>query len=257
MRVAQMLNVVRVGERLKLIDFDASATIAKMGAEPSFAGAKFSSAVLPPEMLHRLEGDSPRRQFEAHFAEEIATNTALWTKIAPKDGYVVKTFLTKDDANLPYELVEANSSLDLWSLGMMLFELLTGDMLVPSNRDQDFSSASAMKAIHEWDENSTAAKRRFAKIDDPSARDLVQNLLKREPADRPSARKSLEHPLFQANPKASFADLRTAVDAPLIAMPEPEERADRHAEVSSVTDDTRPLGDTDRAPLADDGSERP
>jgi serine/threonine protein kinase len=43
----KLLNDVRVGTRLRLIDLDASVKI----GEGAFAGAKFSSGVLPPEMI--------------------------------------------------------------------------------------------------------------------------------------------------------------------------------------------------------------
>jgi serine/threonine protein kinase len=45
------LNLVRLGERWKLIDFDAACKL-KAGAK---AGAKYSSAYLPPEMLVKRE----------------------------------------------------------------------------------------------------------------------------------------------------------------------------------------------------------
>ena len=46
----KLLNAVRVGTRFQLIDLDASAPI----GEGSFAGAKFSSGMLPPEMIAEL-----------------------------------------------------------------------------------------------------------------------------------------------------------------------------------------------------------
>jgi hypothetical protein len=54
------VNFVRLAldGRLRLIDFDAAVPIpdSTLGAPPTYAGAKFSSAVLPPEMIHRLNG---------------------------------------------------------------------------------------------------------------------------------------------------------------------------------------------------------
>jgi serine/threonine protein kinase len=45
----KMMNAIRIMNRLKLIDMDAAATISK-----NFAGAKFSSGVLPPEMFYQM-----------------------------------------------------------------------------------------------------------------------------------------------------------------------------------------------------------
>ena len=77
----KMLNVVRVGERLQLIDLDAAATI-----DEGHAGAKFSSGTLPPEMFAVLDeggGDAQQRQFGDYFAEERDGKTELWRKMAP------------------------------------------------------------------------------------------------------------------------------------------------------------------------------
>eukprot|EP00985_Skeletonema_marinoi_P011237 scaffold5328_cov198-Skeletonema_marinoi.AAC.1 len=54
----KMLNIVRfsLDNRLRLIDLDASARIVPRGGDDeTFAGAKFSSAALPPEMIKRID----------------------------------------------------------------------------------------------------------------------------------------------------------------------------------------------------------
>ena len=54
----KMLNIVRVHNRLCLTDFDASAEIVQPGEDgESCAGAKFSSAILPPEMIAKLNAE--------------------------------------------------------------------------------------------------------------------------------------------------------------------------------------------------------
>jgi serine/threonine protein kinase len=45
----KMLNIVRVGDTMRLIDFDAAASFGDA------FGAKFSSGILPPEMLYKLQ----------------------------------------------------------------------------------------------------------------------------------------------------------------------------------------------------------
>ena len=69
-------------------------------------------------------------------------------KVAPKvdkegTSYVVKTFVAVEDnqpknsGDLPYTLVKASEAIDYWSLGALLFQLVAGEPLVPSNRDDD------------------------------------------------------------------------------------------------------------------------
>jgi serine/threonine protein kinase len=63
---------------------------------------------------------------------------------------VVRTFRTGKDGkpvdikSLPYDLVPASTAIDLWSVGCLLYLLVTGDTLVPSNRDDDFSSGKSL-----------------------------------------------------------------------------------------------------------------
>eukprot|EP00947_MAST-08B_sp_MAST-8B-sp1_P005922 g5922.t1 len=103
----KLLNVVRFASdnRLRIIDFDAAASIPG-DDDPAegvneFAGAKFSSGALPPEMLYRLKDKAELEKFEAYFAEDKDQKDAmeLWSKIEPKKGrklykfgMVVKTF---------------------------------------------------------------------------------------------------------------------------------------------------------------------
>ena len=63
---------------IRLIDLDAAAAILK-----AFAGAKFSSGQLPPEMIVELTYKEVQ-QLEAYWAEEKAANSELWNKVKPK-----------------------------------------------------------------------------------------------------------------------------------------------------------------------------
>jgi serine/threonine protein kinase len=90
----KLLNAVRVGHRLALIDLDASATIGK----ESFAGAKFSSGMLPPEMIAELTFDE-NDKYMAYVQTDV--NAAIPEKTTPKGVagsntlFAVKTFLTQ------------------------------------------------------------------------------------------------------------------------------------------------------------------
>ncbi|GMI23199.1 hypothetical protein TeGR_g7025, partial [Tetraparma gracilis] len=142
----KLLNVVRIMDRLCLIDLDASASIGD-GDTKFFAGAKFSSGVAPPELIHKLKNKDERDQFASYFNSVITDDPELWTKIEPKvkkkgrlaSHYVVKTFVTTvigdgieqplDPHLLPYAPVESSAAFDMWSLGTVLFTLVTGSQL--------------------------------------------------------------------------------------------------------------------------------
>lgn len=67
----KMLNIVRIKNLLLLIDLDASAKI-----DTDCVGSKFSSGVLPPEMIHCFDDEKPekrsqdRKDYEAYFASQ-------------------------------------------------------------------------------------------------------------------------------------------------------------------------------------------
>ena len=184
----KMLNVVRLSldNRLRLIDLDAAAKFSRHGGD--YVCSKFSSAILPPECFAKLNADQVTK-FEAYFE---GVDAELREKVAPKvdkrgASYVVKTFSLTDDGapkidGLPYEPEEASVAVDYWSLGALLFQLVAGEPLVRSNRDDDCVSGNAMATLANW--SGDAAKRNLAVIKDPAARDLASKLLVRDPDKR-------------------------------------------------------------------------
>eukprot|EP00985_Skeletonema_marinoi_P031833 scaffold37823_cov201-Skeletonema_marinoi.AAC.9 len=216
----KMLNIVRfrIDNGLRLIDLDASATIVPPGGEEdSFAGAKFSSAILPPEMIERIETDEKLGEFNKYW---VGVDDDRVKKVAPKPykeqgivkaHYVVKSFRTVLDGKpvydgLPYTLVEAKESIDLWSLGVLAFTLLTGEPLIPSTRDDDFASGNAMHLVKSWGTRPEVLEELFNKIPDKAARDLVWNLLQYEPAKRESIAVLLKENYFFNQPSGDLLD---------------------------------------------------
>ena len=124
----KMLNVLRVDNKSKLIDFDASASI---GPIDSFIGAKFSSGNLSPELFHKLKNQTEIDEYNTYF-EKISSDpneADLWLKVMPvvcgkKGTFVVKTFLPPDkvggNGKLPYDLIPASRGGDIWAFGVML-----------------------------------------------------------------------------------------------------------------------------------------
>ena len=74
--------------------------------------------------------------------------------------------------------MKATKAVDYWSLGALLFQLVAGEPLVPSNRDDDCVNGNAMAALANW--SGDAAKRNLAVIKD-RRRDLASKLLVRDP----------------------------------------------------------------------------
>ena len=126
-------------------------------------------------------------------AEASATNDdkELWTKIKPSMKsmgqkqpaayYVVKTFLTdsEDDPinpdDLPYALVPSSPAIDMWSLGTVLFTLVTGSQLFKVNRDDDLNDGEAMEALMSWDEKKHLPKL-LGSIENPPVKDLLMKV---------------------------------------------------------------------------------
>jgi serine/threonine protein kinase len=196
----KLLNAVRVGTRLQLIDLDASAKI----GEGSFAGAKFSSGVLPPEMIAELT-IKEYHKYVAYFKTNVSA--ASQEKVQPKGVggdtiFAVKTFLTKQSTQtqfgkdnkpksiicqepvegLPYSLIEATAAIDIWSFGAVLYELHTGAPLFAVDRDNDLKDGASMKELYEW--NDEKKMKKLWKVNDPSAYRLLKKVLSAEPSKR-------------------------------------------------------------------------
>ena len=83
----------------RLIDFDASVCY----RENQYVGAKYSSAYCPPEMLAMVRTDS---------------GSSICVRIHKTDmsGAPIQS-------DLPYSLLLANPSYDMWSLGVTLYQV--------------------------------------------------------------------------------------------------------------------------------------
>mmetsp|Transcript_74809 Transcript_74809/g.206351 ORF Transcript_74809/g.206351 Transcript_74809/m.206351 type:complete len:1089 (+) Transcript_74809:132-3398(+) len=209
------LNAVRakIDGKMRLIDFDASEQFSTHSvSEKSFAGAKFSSAVLPPELIYQLRNAAERDTLSKYWA---TADKELQGKVASLDkgklSFVVKSFRVSNDGNpitegLPYDLVEASSSIDCWAFGALAYMLCTGEPLFPSTRDDDCASGEAMAALYDWGEKVQFMRRRLDKVPDPAASNLIAQLLRREPEDRLMMADALEHPFFHTDRSESEMD---------------------------------------------------
>jgi serine/threonine protein kinase len=88
----KLMNALRNNGHICITDLDASATL---GSE--YAGAKFSSGVLPPEMLAKLETDEDINMYEEYFTKQRENQPTLWGKNCPvhttEGTFVIRTFV--------------------------------------------------------------------------------------------------------------------------------------------------------------------
>eukprot|EP00588_Corethron_pennatum_P028204 CAMPEP_0194315314 /NCGR_PEP_ID=MMETSP0171-20130528/12109_1 /TAXON_ID=218684 /ORGANISM="Corethron pennatum, Strain L29A3" /LENGTH=1557 /DNA_ID=CAMNT_0039071075 /DNA_START=43 /DNA_END=4713 /DNA_ORIENTATION=+ len=225
----KMANCVRFNKDLKIIDMDASSEVLpdndeiKKREDRFYVGKKFSSGILPPEMIHCIDeftdhGKEELAKFQEYFKELKITDKEKWKKIQPIRSskgkgkiYVVKTFLSECDSNdtvkcikgeqddLPYSPVLASESIDLWSLGVLISTLLSGKSLFSTDVNDDLQSFEAFESLATWTD---ARKEDFIQneksISSTAAEDLLKKLLSKDPLSRGSIQSTLDHHFFKS-----------------------------------------------------------
>ncbi|KAL3942175.1 MAG: hypothetical protein SGBAC_003600 [Bacillariaceae sp.] len=212
----KMSNIIRMNNRLCLIDLDSSAKI-----DGDFVGAKFSSGVLPPELIYCLDSFEKTKKFSKYFEKEPLADKKkrepLETTTRPSRGFIVRTFLQMEDIKeeqnvitgeiekiwnakpikegLPYDLVHADPSLDVWSFGVLLYMMCAGQSLFSTDRDDDITDGNTFQFLHDWEE-ADLEKIIESNIRDILAKELITQLLRRNPSDRPTMKEVLMHPFF-------------------------------------------------------------
>jgi serine/threonine protein kinase len=179
------LNIVTVNNSVKLIDFDASSSFGNDNANVEFAGAKFSSAYVPPELFHELSnGSIVVRTFTKNVYTGEATGV---TKILMSDGTVRYLHHTG------YSLVLADPAQDMWACGCILYLLCTGKTLFQASVEDNVSGPEIAEACH-WPDSLKVQK--LSVVEDKYARNLLSLLLSADPAKRPGADRVVSHPFI-------------------------------------------------------------
>ena len=161
------LNVVRVGGRMVIIDLDAAASCADA------LGYKCSTAYVPPEMLHAPHSDHlalrPRR---------------------PSDG----------------DPLLASPAFDIWSLGVVFFQLFCGETLFQAN-DEDNLDADGLLLLQSWGDDAAFRLKKLSKVSHPMARHLLSQMLVAQPHARlPTVAHVLSHSFFTGQQQRRTAE---------------------------------------------------
>ncbi|CAK4860051.1 unnamed protein product [Aphanomyces euteiches] len=197
------LNVLRVHNHdLKFIDFDAATPI----GQP--LGSKFSSGILPPEMFCKLETKEDMALHKAYWQDQMQ-DLLQWKKLKPREKYVVRSFRRENSGVLPYSLVNATPAIDMWSFGCMVYQMLSGVELLPTDVNQGVVT-DRIKLAATWTDEKIKA-RVEANISDEQGQDLVLRLLVRDPEKRISAKDALNHPYFTS--RVDNTDLLEALES--------------------------------------------
>jgi serine/threonine protein kinase len=180
------LNVVMVNNSVRLIDFDASSRFSDE-EDGEFAGAKYSSAYIPPELFYeRLPGKTVVKTY----VKSSSTGVPVGVRKRLKQS---GDSLTIYDHLQGYALVRSSPSQDMWSLGAILYLLCTGVTLFPASVEDNISNAE-MNLAHYWLE--TTKEEKLSTVTDKYARNLLSLLLSRDPSKRPSPDRVLSHPFL-------------------------------------------------------------
>ncbi|KAF0696831.1 Aste57867_12432 [Aphanomyces stellatus] len=165
------LNVLRVQNQLKLIDFDAAVPVGG-----GILGSKVSSGILPPEMFYGLESADDIARYDMYRGIDQSKRQRKYMNKQCERRIVVKSFLTeKTTYGLRYGLEAATTAVDMWSFGCMMYQMLCGEELVPMDINQNVVS-NQMTAAATWTDEKLQ-RRIETNIPNEWAQDLIINIL--------------------------------------------------------------------------------
>jgi len=208
----KLQNIVRLESKIRLIDLETSTQIEDSDNEPYLSTFKFSSGILPPEMIHEFSNEEELEAFNYYFKNGQDCDNERWKKIAPKKCkgnnryYAVKTHRIMEgkvfaEESLPYQVVHASVDIDLWSLGTIIYSLYSGRSLLEVDFNDDLSNGDAMCELYSW--NDTKRDEKLLLVDDIFARSLLMKLLAKERKERfKNIEEVLSHQFFSSSESA-------------------------------------------------------
>ena len=178
------LNMVRTGGRWKLIDLDAACVIGT-----GKVGHKSSSAYVPPEAI---------------YVDRVAGTACVRSAVA----------VAKGEAR--YDLLTAHPSFDVWSLGCTLYQMCTTDVRPlfrggqDDNLTDDLTEEDNLFVLAEW--SSDHKRKKLIRVTDSSARNLLAQMLHKDPHQRPSLGRVLAHPFLSGKKVARMVGEQPTYD---------------------------------------------
>jgi serine/threonine protein kinase len=159
-------NVMRFGDTTRIIDLDCSC---KIGSP--FDDSKHSSGFLPPEVIVKTQD---------------ADGNDIYRIVRDSDW-------ARESRESRETIRHAYPSRDMWALGVILFYLCTGLSLIPTDVNGNIENHD-FEILHEF--TAATKERRLAKIKNMEARNLVAQLLSKDPSRRPLTSQVLSHPFL-------------------------------------------------------------
>ena len=183
----------------------------KLGAITPGGKCLFDSSCLPPEMFMKVDSQqlsiynqywrSVREIGKVSIPDELTK-----PRIDPisNDTFVMKCYCNLDEKtaellpSLPYELLECDESVDVWSFGVFMFTLVSEgeSIIIPNARTGRLAS---FETIATW--NTDVAEAIITQsVDDLAAQDLLLHILvTKEQRDQLDMSIILSHPFFEAS----------------------------------------------------------
>lgn len=153
------------------------------------------------------------------------------TELAHVDDVHKSLHIEGDRAAVP-EITQAHPSIDLWSLGVVLYYMCAGETLFHGSVDDTIDNLQ-LTMLADW--NDELKEQRLSRISDAAARHLVSQLLSFQPHRRPSADQVLRHPFITNRSPARYPGLPAEFDVCIIARLTPrEELSGTQAESSAA-----------------------
>jgi serine/threonine protein kinase len=173
---------MRIGQKIKLIDLDASVSF--LAHSEGISGLKYSSAYVPPELIHADERivcvKSPLVKFEQEMARKLALD--------------LDDAILLENADLNFDYVPAAPAHDIWSIGVVLYNLAAKAPLLRCDYDGNVALEADLRALADWSDE--VKHENLARIPNRYARNLVSLLLTKDPTKRPSMERVLAHPFI-------------------------------------------------------------